>query len=222
MAGTEPVEHHIAVLRTARFWSLGADAERAHQLWIVCHGFGQLAERFVRRFEAIATPERRIVAPEALNRFYLDGRIGPHGPDAAVGATWMTREDRLREIDDYIAYLDTLHEHLTPPAACRVVALGFSQGTATVARWAARTDRRIDDLVLWAGGLPPELEPAPDLFGRARLTLVNGDHDRMVTPAAMGALAERLAAAGRSCARVTHPAGHEITPAGLHALVAAV
>ena len=79
-------------------------------MWVVCHGYRQLARRFIREFQGIAGAERRIVAPEGLSRFYLDEEGGPHGPEARVGATWMTREDRIAEIDDYVAYLDALAE----------------------------------------------------------------------------------------------------------------
>ena len=36
------------------------------------------------------------MAPEGLSRFYLEGFSGK------VGATWMTREDRLNDIDNYL------------------------------------------------------------------------------------------------------------------------
>ncbi|MDE3054320.1 MAG: phospholipase, partial [Gemmatimonadota bacterium] len=85
-------EHHLRVRRTARFHSLGEFGPGVREIWIACHGYGQLAGRFLRHFRAAAHPERLIVAPEALSRFYLDNAL-PHGPDARVGATWMTRED---------------------------------------------------------------------------------------------------------------------------------
>ena len=96
-----------------------------------------------------------------------------------VGATWMTREDRLAEIEDYIAYLEQLTmelRHHLAGAGPRIVVLGFSQGTATVCRWLAASDLRADQIVLWAGGIPPELDVA-DWSARlhgAPLTLVAG------------------------------------------------
>ena len=36
--------------------------------------------------------------PEGLSRFYLDDPRKRHGPDAPIGASWMTREDREHEI----------------------------------------------------------------------------------------------------------------------------
>jgi hypothetical protein len=98
------------VLRTARYATLGRLDESVREVWIVCHGYAQLAGRFIERFRCIAAPHRLIVAPEALSRFYTERGSGFHGPASQIGATWMTSEDREAEIQDYVAYLDALHE----------------------------------------------------------------------------------------------------------------
>jgi len=94
------VEHHIEVPRTARYLTLGPGD--AADVWIVIHGYGQLAGRFLRRFEPIDDGTRHIVAPEALSRFYVGNEAGRHGQSSKVGATWMTREAREDEITDYV------------------------------------------------------------------------------------------------------------------------
>jgi predicted esterase len=212
-------EHHLGVSRTARYWTLGNTAAGMREVWFVCHGYGQLAGRFIRRFTSIASAERCVLAPEALSRFYLDG-TGMHGPDSPVGASWMTREDRLNEIEDYIAYLDALHDRVVAGRNVRVVALGFSQGVSTVARWAARTSRAIGHVVLWSGGWPPELTPGATLFGKARLTIVIGEADPAMSAPAADTLIARLGAAGLKTARISHAGGHEVTEDALAALLA--
>jgi hypothetical protein len=62
------------------------------------------------------------VAPEGLSRFYFEG--GFHGPGSKVGATWMTREDRLAKIEDYVGYLDALHDAVFARAVRRPAAAG--------------------------------------------------------------------------------------------------
>ncbi len=150
--------HHITVERTARYAVLGQPGPGVRDVWIVCHGHAQLAKNFIERFRVIDAPYRLIVAPEALNHYYLDG--GFRGASSRVGATWMTTEDRDAEIADYVAYLDALHDEifrLVPRTLCRLTVLGFSQGVATAARWVAAGKANPDRVVLWAGSLPTEL-----------------------------------------------------------------
>ena len=178
-------EHHLTVARTARYCTLGDAALRVHDVWIVCHGFGQLARDFAEEFRGIARPGRLIVAPEGLNRFYLNRDGGRAGASARVGATWMTREDRLAEIDDYVRYLDDLLREVLrgqPGDDVRVTALGFSQGTATVARWALQGTSRLARVILWSGSLPPESDPAAlrARLAGAELHLVLGTRDDML------------------------------------------
>lgn len=194
--------HRIVVPRSARYYTLGPTHGFPRELWIVCHGYGQLARRFIEQFSALDDGTRLIVAPEALSRFYLDPiPVRRQHAVPRVGATWMTREDRDAEIADHIAYLDLVaaevRQHLAG-ASPRLVVFGFSQGTATVCRWLAASEFRADHLVLWAGGIPPELdlpEWAAQLRG-ASITLVAGDADTMVPPEAVAREAERLSSAG--------------------------
>src|SRR3954465_7736941 len=104
-------EHHLTVPRTARYHTLG-DAATARECWFVLHGHAQLSGYFIRHFEPLDDGRRLIVAPEALNRFYIERTSWQGAGHARVGATWMTREDRLAEIGDYVAYLDRLYEEL--------------------------------------------------------------------------------------------------------------
>src|ERR671913_1620 len=103
-AGADPTitPHALVVPRTARYYTLGPTHGFPRELWIVCHGYGQLASRFVSQFAALDDGTRLIVAPEALSRFYLDP-IPKRRNEASprVGASWMTREDRESEIADY-------------------------------------------------------------------------------------------------------------------------
>ncbi|RZK92309.1 MAG: phospholipase, partial [Hymenobacter sp.] len=107
------MEHHLTISRTARYQQLGEFSAATRQLWLVAHGYGQLAEYFMRHFNSVHGLDPTgtvIVAPEALSRFYISGTSG------RVGASWMTTADRLVEIADQAAYLDALLAHLL--AAC--------------------------------------------------------------------------------------------------------
>lgn len=203
-------EHHLSVPRTARSFVLGEAGPAVREVWFVLHGYGQLAARFLKAFSALDDGARLVVAPEGLSRFYLD----PAGRDK-VGASWMTREDRLNEIADYVRYLDAVYADVFASldrARVRVHVLGFSQGTATACRWVALGAVRADRLVLWGGEVPPDLDLAA---GRERLApldlvLVAGSRDEFITPKVLARDEERLRSAGIPYRVIRFEGGHEI------------
>lgn len=212
----EPREHHISVSRTARYWMLGESSPGVRDVWFVLHGHGQLAFYFLRPFHPLAAADRLIVAPEALSRFYAEpDRPGPPG---RVGASWMTREDRLAEIADYVRYLDDLYAEVfarVPRGAVRVTALGFSQGAATAARWACRGTARVDRLVLWAGQLPPELGDQDDRrrLGAMDVVRVLGETDPFARPEIVAAEDARAQGLGLTAPVRRFAGGHELDEA---------
>jgi predicted esterase len=216
--------HAIVVPRTGRYYTLGATHGFPRELWIVCHGYGQLADRFIQQFAGLDDGTRLIVAPEALSRFYLDSLPERrHQREPRVGATWMTRENRVAEISDYVRYLDSVAtevRHSLAGASPRIVVLGFSQGVSTVCRWLAASELRADRLVMWSGSIPPELDLSAwsmRLHG-ASITLVAGDSDEIVPAAATTAEAERLSVAGVGYTLQRFDGGHTIAPGALRAL----
>src|SRR6266498_2722637 len=138
-------EHRLTVSRTARYFTLGRPDR---EVWFVLHGYGQLAALFLRHFEPLDDGTRLIVAPEGLSRFYLT----EDPAERRVGASWMTREDRLTEIEDYVQYLDAVHADVVGSvdrSLVKVRVLGFSQGAATACRWASTGASRVDRLIVW-------------------------------------------------------------------------
>jgi predicted esterase len=200
MTDSNTREHRLSVPRSARCFSRGGEA--AAEAWVILHGYGQLASRLLRGFESIATPARLIVAPEGLSRFYLDAGAGK------VGASWMTKEDRAREIEDYLAYLDLVRATLVPRVPLTI--LGFSQGVATAARWAVATSPSPVRLVCW-GGLVPEEIPAASLLP-IQLTYVVGEREEWAPPPAVESQAASLRSAGVSVQVHRFDGGHEIRP----------
>jgi predicted esterase len=146
----EPKSFEIKTSKTQRYFTHG-DLKKTSKLLIVLHGYGQLAEHFIRKFHQL--PENYyIVAPEAMHHFYLNGSSG------RVGASWMTKENRINNITDNNEYLNNLVDFLqTENEFSELLVLGFSQGGATAARWNAQR-KDIDQLILWASIFPPDLE----------------------------------------------------------------
>ncbi|MBC7447245.1 MAG: phospholipase [Hymenobacteraceae bacterium] len=216
----DALSHSLTVARPAHYYTLGQPTAATRELWFVLHGYGQLAEFFIRHFRVLtddAEPERTvIVAPEALNKFYLDGTHG------RVGATWMTKDKREPEITAYVNYLNQLYALLRPLApAARVTLLGFSQGTATVSRWLTALPEAPAQLVLWAGAFPEDMvfTAAPSLLtGATQLHTVLGDDDPFVTPESKIRQVRFIESHGLRPIRHTFRGGHTLDAGVLRAL----
>lgn len=145
-------KRQLKVSKTAKVCTLG-NLETAKHVWIVFHGYAQLANTFINEFESQVDEETAVIAPEGLHRFYKRGFYGE------VVASWMTSEERLSDIEDNNAYLNQVYEaYIRPEQSLHI--LGFSQGVATACRWLAETNIPLKDLVLWAGSFPQDLNPS--------------------------------------------------------------
>lgn len=226
--GTQPGklrEEHLPITRFARLYSLGDYAD-VEDLWVICHGYGQLAARFIQDFAGMIVPGRLVVAPEGLHRFYLD----PPPAAAAnrrVGATWMTREDRDTDIQDYCAYLDDVVKHVTQNSGARpqqIRALGFSQGAATVFRWATFGESEIDQLILWAGEVPPDADMpfAARRLRNTRVILAHGTNDELVPDLVIARGRAALDAAGIAYETRAYEGAHHLEATLLGAIASAI
>ena len=133
---------------------MGQPATSVKHLWVCLHGYGQIGEIFARRFEKWNQPEHLFLIPEGPHRFYLQGTEGH------VGASWMTKVDRLNDIEDQFSYLEGLTTKIGSQlhAGVSIHVLGFSQGVATALRWIDQTKLKIHSLICWAGTFPPDID----------------------------------------------------------------
>ena len=171
-------EHNINIDYTTRYYTLGELSDKSSQeVWVVLHGYGQLAKYFIQKFEPIQQRGTFIVAPEGLSLFYLQGTEG------RVGATWMTRESRELAIQNYITYLQQIYQTLALQNK-RLVLFSFSQGGATLIRWVVRHRIPFQKMIVWAGGFPPDVDPAVcrEVFSGKLLIYVYGNRDQYITP----------------------------------------
>lgn len=181
--------HHVETLRTARYHTLG-DPARCCEVWYLLHGYGQAASDLLRQCEPLLREGRLLVAPEGLSRFYLRGTQG------AIGASWMTREDRELEIADTLRFLDLVASRLPRAGAdCHACVLGFSQGASAAWRWTALGHTHLDRLVAWGGDIPPDIDLAGHKLrlDRMRIHIVRGESDRVYDDEALSRDCKRLA-----------------------------
>jgi predicted esterase len=169
----------------ARYFISSEVTDNTKHIWFVLHGYGQLAEYFIRKFEVIQSPETVVIAPEGLSRFYLqDVTTRNQTGDSKVGATWMTKENRLTDIENYLNYLIEIYTTEIPKNySGKVTLLGFSQGAATVSRWATDTQIKFDRLILWAGIFPTDMnfDKVRNIFQHKEVLEVYGTSDPFLT-----------------------------------------
>lgn len=205
--------HSIRVARTAHYSSLGEPGPHIRYCWIACHGYGQLARRFIRKLEGLAAEDTLVIAPEGLSRFYWGGFSGQ------VVASWMTREDRLEEIADYCDYLSGLYQQYIPRLhpEVKIVLLGFSQGVATQLRWIMRDFPDFHELVCWAGSIPEDLDyrERQAFFAARRLHYVYGTEDAFLTPELMRGQQQLMREQHLAFSLQTFAGPHDIDPEAL-------
>lgn len=202
-------QYNLKVTKTARYFQLGVTEPNLERVWFVCHGYGHMASYFIKHFDVLDNGQNLIIAPEGLSRFYLQGFSG------RIGATWMTSEDRLNEIADYVNYLDAVYEKVfnqIDRSSVKVDVLGFSQGAATVSRWINQGRAKVDHLILWAGLMPPELDSIESLkkFQRLHLTLVFGKNDAFADGRLISEQEARLKENGVPYILIPFEGGHEL------------
>jgi predicted esterase len=212
------IQKNITVTKTARYFIQGEVSENIEQVWFVCHGYGELAFYFSKKFEALKNDKTLIVAPEALNRFYRNGFTGK------VGASWMTSEERSTEISDYINYLNAVYSEILSALKNKKVKiniLGFSQASATVCRWVANGMVNPDNLIIWAGFFPhdTDYENTRNLFIKANAQIVIGKNDEFYTSEKIQEHMDLLKEKGVQCKLTLFEGGHEIHLPTLQALV---
>lgn len=210
-------ETKISISKTARFYTHG-NPNTAKKIWLVLHGYGQLAKYFIRSFNHLDPDDHFVVAPEGLYRFYLNGFEG------RVGATWMTKEARLDDIDDYVNFLNTVFEKAIQPNLDdekTFICFGFSQGVATASRWIAYGKHKPHKAVFWAGSFPPDLEPveAKKSFDSIQTLCCIGDEDPFVGEKHVEDAKKHLAALNINARWITYSGAHKIPKPELNRII---
>ena len=204
----EPIVRKISVKRTAHVAELGNDITKSKEIWMILHGYGQLANRIVRKFDHLDNDHFHAIAPEGLNKFYWHD--GPREPVS----TWMTSHERLDEIADYLAYLDQVYDELIVPHLdhANFNILGFSQGSATMWRWVIHRQPKLNKLIQWAGEFPPEPDYNQYLnyLNNIDLQMVYGDKDSFIKGKHKDKVLQHIETAGLDMKIVEYEGLHRI------------
>ncbi|HEX6892475.1 MAG TPA: hypothetical protein VF141_17330 [Chryseolinea sp.] len=212
--------HDLSFEFKARYYTLGHLGPSTKSIWFVLHGYGQLAAYFIRKFDILKDNNIFVIAPEALSRFYVDPLQSTGRASDRVGATWMTKENRLTDIENYLTYLNRLYLNLNLPSV-PVTILGFSQGAATVSRWVSDGEIAFTRLILWSGVFPPDLDlaTAKERLMEKEVVVVYGTDDPFLNDSQYQSMETVSAKLSIRPKVITFNGGHEIDAATLQQLI---
>jgi predicted esterase len=171
---------HINVTKRARYYQIGEANSSTKKVWMVFHGYAMLSEFFIKKFEILNDGETLIIAPEALNRFYITENF------SRVGASWMTKLERENDIVENNQYIESLFQKVSKDIGhsnFQLNVLGFSQGSATACRWIFSTNIKANNFIVWAGDIPKDslTEENKSKWNSLNTFLVFGTKDPLIT-----------------------------------------
>ena len=209
MKSESPQEQRVQYLSSNTYATLNTLTETTHTVWLVFHGIGYLGRFFLKYFAGLPSHEHFIIAPQAPSKYYLNNEY------KHVGASWLTKEQTMEELQNVLAYVDAVLADLTLPDSCKINILGYSQGASIALRWLCHSQHRCDKLILYAGGIPNEItaEDVDFLTDATEVSIVYGKHDEFLTVERMANEEKKIQLLfGERVKRVSFEGGHEVRP----------
>ena len=164
-------EKEISFNCTKTYSTLNRLTSETETIWFVCHGMGYLSRYFLKYFKGLDQNTNYLIAPQAPSKYYMAPSF------KHVGASWLTRENTVRETENIMQYFDSIFEAEPIPSEKRFVILGYSQGVSVAMRYVASRKIQCDQLVLMSGGIPKELKAQDFDHLNCRVVQTFGIHD---------------------------------------------
>jgi predicted esterase len=204
----ESQEKQISYHTINTYSTLNTLNKKTKNVWIVFHGIGFLSRYFIKYFTELPKEENYVIAPQAPSKYYLNKDF------KHVGASWLTKENTVLDTSNVLNYMDKVFAEEKIPAHCNLIVLGFSQGVSIAARWTAKSKVKLNQLILYAGGIPEELTPDDFEFlrsGDAKIKLVLGNKDEFITDTRLQKEKEKMKYLfGEKGQLIAFEGGHEI------------
>ena len=181
-------EKEISYNSTNSYSTLNNLTETTKNVWFVCHGMGYLSRYFLKYFKDLNPDENYIIAPQAQGKYYI--------PPAYkhVGASWLTKENTLKETENVMRYFDSVLEAEHIPNDKNIIVLGYSQGVSVAMRYIAKRQLQCEQLILMSGGIPKELVTDDFKFLKAsKVTMIYGTQDEYLNDERMQNESKRVA-----------------------------
>lgn len=166
------VEKEISYKTTNSYSTLNTLTQKTKYVWFVCHGLGYLSRYFLKYFKELDTDDNYFIAPQAQSKYYIQPAF------KHVGASWLTKENTLKETENVMRYFDAVLAAEMIPEDKHLIFLGYSQGVSVAMRYVATRQLQCDQLVLMSGGIPKELTASDFKFlNNATITMIYGTDD---------------------------------------------
>lgn len=174
-------EKEVSYTSTNSYTTLNSLTDKTKNVWFVCHGIGYLSRYFLKYFDHLNKNRNYIIAPQAQSKYYL-GSAYKH-----VGASWLTKENTVKETKNVIRYFEAVLEVEKIPRKLNFIVLGYSQGVSVALRFVANRKLKCDQLVLMSGRIPKELTDQDFKFlkGKTKVSMIYGNADEYLNETCM-------------------------------------
>ena len=165
------IEKEISYTTTNSYSTLNSLTKKTKNVWFVYHGMGYLSRYFLKYFVKLNTEENYIIAPQAQSKYYVPPKF------KHVGASWLTKENTLKETENVLRNFDAIFEAEQIPEDINLIVLGYSQGVSVAMRYVAKRQLQCSQLILHSGGIPKELTAEDFKFLNTKVSLIYGTQD---------------------------------------------
>ncbi len=165
------VEKEISYTTTNSYSTLNTLTKSTKTVWFVCHGMGYLSRYFLNYFKQFDANENYFIAPQAQSKYYIPPK------SKYVGASWLTKENTVKETENVMRYFDAVFEAENIPLDKNLIVLGYSQGVSVAMRYVTKRKLQCQQLVLHSGGIPKELTSSDFSFYTGKTTMIYGTED---------------------------------------------
>lgn len=169
-------EKEISYQTTNSYSTLNRLTEKTKNIWFVCHGMGYLSRYFLKYFKDLNAEENYIIAPQAQSKYYIPPAF------KHVGASWLTKENTLKETENVMRYFDSIFEAEQLPKDKNLIVFGYSQGVSVAMRYVASRKLMCSQMILHSGGIPKELiaDDFKFLKDQCKVSLIYGTQDEFL------------------------------------------
>ena len=169
-------EKEISYQTTNSYSTLNTLSDTTKNVWLVCHGMGYLSRYFIKYFTDLNPMENYIIAPQAQSKYYTPPKL------RHVGASWLTKENTIKETENVMRYLDAVLEAEEIRENLNLIVLGYSQGVSIALRYVAQRELNCAQIVIMSGGIPKELVVSDFEFldKKTKISLIYGTNDEFL------------------------------------------